>query len=132
MGTNLLNEELEKIDVIRERTGLGFAEAQELLEDTKWDVMEALVLYEKESKAMANSWEVRGYEVLDKVKGLIKAGNVTNIRVKSNDRTVMELPVTVGVIGTVLLPKLAILAAATCLLTKCTIEFDKVSATNGE
>lgn len=132
METNLLNEELEKIDVVRERTGLSFVDAQALLVETNWDVMEALVLYEQEEHAYRNSWEVRGHEVVDKVKEIFKAGNITNIRIKSNERTIMELPVTVGVIGAVLAPKLAVLAAATCLLSKCTIEFDRVQSKSNE
>lgn len=120
----LLSEELQKIDVIRERTGLSFADARQLLEANSWDVMEALIAYENQT--ITSRWEVRGLEVVDKVKQLIKRGNVTNIRIKANDRIVMEFPVTIGVIGTVLAPKLILLAGLTCLLTKCTIEFDQL------
>lgn len=130
MTTDFLNEELEKIDVVRERTGLNFEEARELLDDTKWDVMEALVLYEQELSMLTNKWEVRGSEVVAKVKQLIKRGNVTNIRIKTSGRTVMELPVTLGLVGSVLAPKLALFAGITCLLTKCTIEFDEEQLEN--
>ncbi|NMB38222.1 MAG: DUF4342 domain-containing protein [Firmicutes bacterium] len=124
MTVELLSEELQKIDVIRERTGLSFADARQLLEANSWDVMEALIAYENQT--ITSRWEVRGLEVVDKVKQLIKRGNVTNIRIKANDRIVMEFPVTIGVIGTVLAPKLILLAGLTCLLTKCTIEFDQL------
>lgn len=117
--------QLEKIDVIRERTDLDFAEAKELLEEANWDILEALAIHEQEEKATVNEWEVKGQEVVNKVKQLVKEGNVTKIRVKSNGNTILEIPVTVGVVGAVLAPKLAVLGAATCMLTKCTIEFER-------
>ncbi|NLM69787.1 MAG: DUF4342 domain-containing protein [Firmicutes bacterium] len=123
MTAELLHEELQKIDVIRERTGLNFAEARELLEISNWDVMEALIVHDQQSTKTV--WEVRGREVVDRVKQLIRKGNVTNIRIKANDRVIMELPVTAGVIGTVIAPKLALLGGIACLLTKCSIEFDQ-------
>lgn len=125
MTMEFLNDELDKIDVVRDRTGLNMEEARELLEDTQWDVMEALILYEQELNMLSNKWEVRGFEVVDKIKQLIKRGNVTNIRVRTDNRVVMEFPVTLGVVGSVVAPKLALLAGVTCLLTKCTIEFDQ-------
>ncbi|HHX02638.1 MAG TPA: DUF4342 domain-containing protein [Firmicutes bacterium] len=128
MSAELLNEELQKIDVIRERTGLSFADARLLLESVNWDVMEALVTADRDSRRSV--WEVRGMEVVDRVKQLIRKGNVTNIRIKANDRVIMEFPVTAGVLGTVLAPKLALLAGAACLLTKCSIEFDQFQNQN--
>jgi hypothetical protein len=125
MTAELLQEDLHKIDVICERTGLSFADARELLETCSWDVMEALITYDQHAKT--NVWEVRGREVVDRVKQLIRKGNVTNIRIKANGRVIMELPVTAGVVGTILAPKLAFLAGITCLLTKCSIEFDEFS-----
>ncbi len=124
MTMELLSEELQKVDVVRDRTGLSFADARQLLEDNNWDVMEALIGYENQTTT--SRWEVRGLEVVDKVKQLIKRGNVTNIRIKANERIIMEFPVSIGVIGTVLAPKLTLLAGLTCLLTKCTIEFDQL------
>ena len=57
MTAELLHEELQKIDVIRERTGLNFAEARELLEISNWDVMEALIVHDQQSTKTV--WEVR-------------------------------------------------------------------------
>jgi len=128
MSAELLNEELQKIDVVRERTGFSFAEAKTLLESVNWDVMEALIAADRSSQRSV--WEVRGMEVMDRVKHLIRKGNTTNIRIKANDRVIMELPVTAGVLGTVLAPKLALLAGAACLLTKCSVEFDQLQKQN--
>lgn len=124
MSAELLQQELEKVDVIRERTGLGFADARELLEATSWNVMDALILFDQ--SANKKVWEVRGQELVQRIKQIIKKGNVTNIRVKTNERVIVELPVTAGVVGTVIAPKLTMLAGMACLLAKCTVEFDQI------
>lgn len=128
MSAGLINEELQKIDVVRERTGLSFTDARSLLESVNWDVMEALITADR--SAQKRIWEVRGMEVVDRVRQLVRKGNATNIRIKTNDRVIIELPVIAGVLGTVLAPKLALLAGAACLLTKCSVEFDQVSSQN--
>jgi hypothetical protein len=60
--------------------------------------------------------------LLDKVNDVIAAGNVRSIIVKHDGKTILELPLTVGVIGTLLAPQLAALGAVAALLTECTIE----------
>src|ERR1035437_2761489 len=65
---------------------------------------------------------VRGNQVVDKVGEVVAAGNVRSIIVKHDGKTVLELPLTVGVIGTLLAPQLAALGAVAALLTECTIE----------
>jgi hypothetical protein len=65
---------------------------------------------------------VRGNQVVDKVGEVVAAGNVRSIIVTHDGKTVLELPLTVGVIGTLLAPQLAALGAVAALLTECTIE----------
>ena len=84
MSAGLINEELQKIDVVRERTGLSFTDARSLLESVNWDVMEALITADR--SAQKRIWEVRGMEVVDRVRQLVRKGNATNIRIKTNDR----------------------------------------------
>lgn len=119
------DDQLAMIDEVRVRTGLSYQEAREVLQEAQWNVVDALVIAEQRQERLKNSWEVRGREVVDHVKRLIRQGNITRIRVKHRDEVLFELPVTVGVMGTVLLPKLAVLAAGVCLLTKCTIEVER-------
>ena len=118
---------LEKIDVVRERTGLDFVQARQLLEDVNWDLLEALTRFEQESLKKRANRDSKGEMILGKLKNLIAEGNNTKVRVKSQDNTVAELPVTAGVLGAVLAPKLALLGAATCLLTRCSIELNRSS-----
>lgn len=116
-----MNDELgylEKVDLVRQRTGLSFIEARNLLEDANWDLLEALANHEASKNAFGN-------QMLDRAKEIFNQGNKTKIVVKAKEDTIVELPVTVGVLGAVLAPKVALLGAATCLLTRCSLQLQK-------
>lgn len=73
-----------------------------------------------------DEFKIDGKEVVGKVKELIREGNVRRIIIKNESgKTIMELPLTVGVVGAVLAPMLAAVGAATALLTSCTIIVEK-------
>ena len=74
------------------------------------------------SEQKNEEFKVSGDLVIEKVKEIIKAGNARRIIIKNEKgETVLEIPVTVGVVGTLLAPWLAAIGAVTALLTKCTI-----------
>lgn len=67
-------------------------------------------------------FKVTGEELLKKVKELIDAGNARRIIIKNeNGETLVELPLTIGAIGAILLPALAAVGTIAALVTKCTI-----------
>ncbi len=73
-------------------------------------------------------WEkiqVEGGELLNEVKRVIREGNVRRVVIKQADRTVVEFPLTVGVVGAVFAPVLAAVGALAALLTECTIEVER-------
>jgi hypothetical protein len=85
--------------------------------------------------------KAEGSQLIDQIKRLIHEGNVRRISIKQDDRTVVEFPLTIGVIGVVLAPVLAAVGALAALLTECTIEVERfddmpavpdVPATNGQ
>jgi hypothetical protein len=69
--------------------------------------------------------KVEGGQLIDQIKRLIHEGNVRRITIKQDDRTVVEFPLTVGVIGVVLAPVLAAVGALAALLAECTIEIER-------
>lgn len=71
---------------------------------------------------LREQFKVRGGQLLDKVNELVEAGNVRSIIVKHEGKVIVEFPLTVGVIGTLLAPQLAALGAIAALLTECTVE----------
>jgi Domain of unknown function (DUF4342) len=68
---------------------------------------------------------VDGGDLLEHVKHLIHEGNVRRIAIVHDGHTVMEFPVTVGVVGILAAPWLAAVGAAAALLTDATIEVER-------
>ena len=71
-------------------------------------------------------FKVTGEEVIKKIKELIKAGNVRRIIIKNEeDKTLIEVPLTMGVVGVVLLPVWAAIGAIAAVVTNLTIVVEK-------
>ena len=67
-----------------------------------------------------------GDEVVAKVKELIAEGNIRRLIIKNEEgRTLLEVPLTLGLIGAALLPVLAAIGAAAALATRCTIVVER-------
>ncbi|MCR5783534.1 MAG: DUF4342 domain-containing protein [Clostridia bacterium] len=68
-------------------------------------------------------------EIIDKLKTLVKEGNVTHIRVRKGDTIVLNIPMTAGVLGTILgavtAPWAMIIATIATIGLKCTVEVEK-------
>lgn len=119
--------DLEKVDIIRERAGLSYRDAVEYLERAEGDVVKALVFIEEDRRAERAEFPGKGQEVLDKIKDVIRRGNETKIKVERDGRTMVELPVTAGIIGTAIAPQLALVGAVTALATGCSISVESAS-----
>lgn len=129
---------LEKVDEIRRRTGVSYKIAKEALELNGGDVLEALIYIENNvvvpfaeennfkddnSKKSENIEEFKAW-----LKNIIEKGNVSRIKVKKDDTTLVDVPVNAGiaaaVIGVIVPPILAFGVIAT-VATKLTIEITK-------
>ncbi len=76
--------------------------------------------------AKKEKYEVRGEDVVQKVKELINEGNVRKITITSKEgKTIAEFPLTIGVVGVLIAPVLAAIGAITALLTECTISVER-------
>ena len=71
------------------------------------------------------SFKVAGNQLVDAVKKLLHEGNVRRIILKHEGRTIVEFPLTIGVIGVVLAPMLAAVGAVAAVLTECTVEVER-------
>lgn len=68
---------------------------------------------------------INGEELLGRVKQLIKEGNARRIIIKDAKKKVLiEIPLTLGVVGVVLAPVLAAVGAIAALVKECTIEVE--------
>lgn len=68
------------------------------------------------------SFHVNGDDMIKKVKELLKEGNIRKLIIKDNkEKTLIEIPLTLGVVITVLAPVLAAVGAIAALVGECTI-----------
>jgi len=80
----------------------------------------------KKKSTKKESFKVSGENLLKKVKELIAEGNVRRISIKDKKgKTLVELPLTLGVVGAVLVPVLAAVGAIAALVTECTISVER-------
>ena len=75
-----------------------------------------------EAPATSSTHAVRGEELLAKVKELLHQGNVKRLHVLAEDgTTVLEIPLTAGVVGAVLAPALVAIGAIAALAKNYTV-----------
>jgi len=74
------------------------------------------------------SFKIAADQLVETLKKLVHEGNVRRVIVKQDGRTVVEFPLTVGVIGTVFAPMLAAAGALAAVLSECTIEVERTVA----
>jgi hypothetical protein len=78
------------------------------------------------AKVVTEEVSVSSNDLIEKVKQLLHEGNVTRIIVKDEKgKVLLEIPATVGVIGTVLAPWLAALGVIAALVTNCRIVVER-------
>ncbi len=117
---------LEKIEIVKDRTGSTYAQAKDALERNDGSVVDAIIDIEeslnKEFEAV-NNGSFKDSPIFSKAKEIIEKGNVSKLLVVKDGKTVASFPVTVGVIGAVLVPWGAVVAAVAAVGTKCEIQF---------
>ncbi|NMC47646.1 MAG: DUF4342 domain-containing protein [Chloroflexi bacterium] len=75
---------------------------------------------------MTEEFRVNGDEILAKIKELVKEGNIRRVIIKNEEgKALIDIPLTVGVVGTILAPQLAAIGAIASLLTRGTIVIEK-------
>jgi hypothetical protein len=80
-----------------------------------------------EGKTWTEEIQTTGEELVAKVKELVHEGNVRRVIIKNEEgQTLIEVPLTLGVVGAVLLPVWAAIGAIAALLADCTIVVEKV------
>ncbi len=79
-----------------------------------------------EEKTRREEFEFIGDKLISHIKELINAGNIPRIIIKSEEgRALIDIPLTVGILGTLVAPQLAALGAIAALVTRGTIVVEK-------
>jgi hypothetical protein len=82
---------------------------------------------ESQEGGRKEKYRVAGEKLLTKVKELIKEGNVRRITIKNDeDKTLIEIPLTFGVVGAAIFPVWAAVGAIAALVTDCSIEVERI------
>lgn len=115
---------LEKIDQLRERAGIGYREAKEILEQVNGDLIEALIYLEESPCELRNRFSGWSRDISGKLRRFAAGLHRARFRVKVKDNTLVELPATYGALGAALFPKLAALGLIGVLFTRGSIEIE--------
>lgn len=133
---------LEKVDMVKDRMFVTYAEAKEALEKNDGDVLNAIVYLEQkikdESKTSNEDAEEcsEACETVDDfmawLKDLINKGNVNRVKIKKDDKVLIDIPVNAGIAAGVIaavIPQLLVIGVITAVATKITIEITKDDGT---
>lgn len=127
---------LEKVDKVIERTNATYAEAKEALEICNGDVLDAIIYIENN---MAYSFKKASEEKSETVeelklwlKELIEKGNVSRIKIKKDEKVLIDVPVNAGIataVIAVIIPQLLAFGIIAAVATKITIEIVREDGT---
>jgi hypothetical protein len=80
-----------------------------------------------EQGTRTEEFNVSGDDILRKVREIIDAGNARRIIIRNeHGHTLLEIPITLALVGAVLAPVLAAVGALAALVTKCKIIVERV------
>jgi hypothetical protein len=117
---------LEKIELVKDRTGCTYAEAKAALEGAEGSVVDAIIAMEEKSNAehdKVDGGSLKDSPVFAKMKEIVDKGNISKIIISKGNKKIVSFPVTVGVIGTVLVPWGAVLGMVAAMGAQCSIDF---------
>ena len=79
-----------------------------------------------DEKVRNEEFRVDGEKLISKIKEIIHEGNIRRIIIKDKEgKTVLEIPMTFGVVGALIAPQLAAIGAIAALVTEATIVVEK-------
>ena len=78
-----------------------------------------------------DEYKVKGEELLGKVKELVHEGNIRRVVIENDEgKTLVEIPVTLGVVGALLLPMAAAVGAIAAVVTDCTVRVERTDGSD--
>ena len=78
-------------------------------------------------KVKTEEFKISGDKLIAKIKELVHEGNIRRITIKNKEgKDLIEIPLTIGVVGIVLAPVLAAIGAIAALVTECTIVVERI------
>ena len=125
---------IEAIDQVMDRVpGVTYAEVKEALIKCDGDVVDAIILLQNNSTNEENIKSKKTFEdvfgkdseqIKEEITELIRKSNVIRIVIEKNGKIIMNIPITVGVVGVVFAPILALVGLSASVLAKYRIKIE--------
>lgn len=126
---------LEKIDQVLERVpSTSYKEAKEALVVTNGNIVDAIIYLEQNKKStkvkakakekMENALGKDAEEMKCQLKEMLKRSNVIRIIVEKDNKTIMNIPLTVGVVGLALGPLVTLVGLSAAVIGKFNIKVE--------
>ncbi len=82
-----------------------------------------------DEKVRTEEFQVRGEEIVAKIKELLHEGNIRRVIIKNEEgKTLIDIPLTISVVGVLVAPQLAAIGAIAALFAHGTIVVEKVES----
>jgi hypothetical protein len=114
-------DDLKKVDEIIKRTNCGYEEARESLLKSEGDLLGAIIDVERK-RSTEEKFKAKSEDVIDEIKKAIVDANASKLVVKKGDETLINIPVSAGVIGAVLAPLFSVAGITAAMIGN--YEFD--------
>lgn len=132
---------IEKIDVVIQRVpNITYAQAKQALIEHNGDVIESIISLESSSKTINKNISNKTKqakkvvedmfskdsedfkEMKEQAKELLKRSSVIRVIIDRNNKVIMNIPLTVGVVGVALLPIYTLVGLSAAVIGKCRIK----------
>lgn len=117
---------LEKIELVKDRTGVTYKEAKEALEQTEGNVVDAIIRLEETVNTKKGFKPAqKSEELVAKIKEIVGRGNISRIMVKKDDNVILNIPLNAGIVGALVAPWGVVAGVVASFGFNCVIEFVK-------
>lgn len=121
---------LEKIELVKDRTGVSYKEAKDALEAADGSVVDAIIAIEETvDEKPARKVNAAANETVEKIKELVKKGNISKITISREGEVLLNLPLNAGILGAIVAPWGVIAGIIAAFGFKCKIELTKDDGT---
>lgn len=121
---------LEKIELVKDRTGVSYKEAKDSLEAADGSVVDAIIAIEETvDEKPARKVNAAANETVEKIKELVKKGNISKITISRDGDILLNLPLNAGILGAIVAPWGVIAGIIAAFGFKCKIELTKDDGT---
>jgi hypothetical protein len=123
-----MENKIELVDLLKKRANISYKEAKEALEMFNGDIVEALAYFEEQNKIKPDI-SVTSSSFFRKIKSIIKKSNKIRFIILKNNKTLINVPISIAIIVTIIGLHFVIPAIILALVTGCKLKFEK---DNGE